>query len=456
MFSNIFPRLALCPRQIACRMRHEERFLKTTGAVAGTATASISLAAKAARTAADEITIGAIGCGGQGTALARSFASQPNVRLAYVCDVDQARAARAAEQVAEISGERPQIFGDLRQLLDLDAVDAVTVATPDHWHGPATILACDAGKHVYVEKPCAHNIREGRLMIDAARRNRRVVQVGTQSRSGEHTKAAVERLREGAIGDILVAKAWNSQRRANIGHAQPSEPPAGFDYDVWLGPATEVPFQANRHHYTWHWWYDFGTGDMGNDGVHELDIARWGLGVETHPARVVAAGGKLFFDDDQQFPDTQYVAFTYPAGDAGGQSRQLIFEQRIWSPYTQAEHENGNAFYGTDGVLILGKRDGWKLYGPRNELRESMESTGIGPSHHENFLEAIRGDATAAAEIEIGHLSSSLCHLGNIAVRVGGKVDFDPDSEQIVGDESAAQLVRREYRPGHWAVPSGV
>lgn len=432
-------------------------FLTTSAASTVAASAVVAASPQSVRAAAaDTITLAAIGCGGQGTGLARSFASRPDVRIAYVCDVDDARAARAADEVEKIANSRPQVVRDLRQVLDDDAIDAVTVATPDHWHGPATILACDAGKHVYVEKPCAHNIREGRLMIEAARRNHCVVQVGTQSRSGEHTRAAIEKLNAGAIGEVLVAKAWNSQRRANIGHAQASEPPAGLDYDLWLGPAPEVPYQANRAHYTWHWWYDFGTGDIGNDGVHEIDLARWGLGVERHPSQAAAAGGKSFFDDDQQFPDTQYVVYSYPDEAGPGRPKQLVFEQRIWSPYKQEDHENGNAFYGTDGVLILGKRDGWKLYGPKNELREQMAGSPIGPSHHANFIDAIRGDATAAAEIEIGHLSAALCHLGNIAVRTGGAVMFDPDAERIVSPASAAQLVSRDYRPGHWAVPSGV
>jgi predicted dehydrogenase len=331
----------------------------------------------------------------------------------------------------------------------------VTVATPDHWHGPATILACNAGKHVYVEKPCAHNVREGRLMIEAARRNKCVVQVGTQSRSASGIQEAMQMLREGAIGEVLVSKAWNSQKRDNIGHAQPSNPPEELDYDQWIGPAPMVPYQSNRCHYHWHWWHAFGTGDIGNDGVHEMDIARWGLGVEEHPTHISALGGKLFFDDDQQFPDTQYVVFEYPGNGSVGQKRQLVFEQRIWSPYTQEGHENGNAFYGTKGVLVLGKRNGWKLYGERNKLIKEGESGASGSAHHQNFLACIASGEKPNADIEIGHLSASLCHLGNIAVRVGRALTFDGQHEAIVGDDDAAALVRREYRDGHWAAPEG-
>jgi predicted dehydrogenase len=236
---------------------------------------------------------------------------------------------------------------------------------------------------------------------------------------------------------------------------QPSEAPSGVDYDLWLGPAPAVPFQANRFHYGWHWWYDFGTGDMGNDGVHDLDIARWGLGVETHPTRIAAIGNKYYFDDDQQFPDTQYVSFEYPGDGKAGQRRQLVFEMRIWSPYKQEGHENGNAFYGTEGMLVLGKGSGWQLFGPKNEPRESLKASISGTPHHRNFLECIKTNARPNADIEIGHLSSTLSHLGNIASRIGRTLNFDPQQERIVGDEEADQLVSRAYRAGHWAVPQG-
>jgi predicted dehydrogenase len=384
------------------------------------------------------------------------LAGHKGVELACVCDPDDSRAAKAAKAIGGTTGKPPKTVRDMRNILDDPSVDAVIVATPDHWHGPATLLACEAGKHVYVEKPCAHNIREGRLMIEAARRTNRVIQVGTQSRSTEHVKKAMQLLHDGAIGDVLVAKAWNSQRRRDIGHAKPATPPDGFDYDLWLGPAPYMPFQPNRFHYTWHWWYALGTGDMGNDGVHDIDLARWGLGVETHPTTVAAAGGKYFFDDDQQFPDTQTVLFEYPGNGNAGQRRQLIFEQRIWSPYRQEGFENGNAFYGTEGMLLLGKNEGWQLFGPRNKLIESMKPTDRDGPHQLNFLECIKSGQRPQADVEIGHLTATLCHLGNIATRVGRMLRFDPQHERIIGDQEADRLVRRTYRQGHWAVPQNV
>ncbi|MHC5544763.1 Gfo/Idh/MocA family protein, partial [Singulisphaera rosea] len=265
----------------------------------------------------------------------------------------------------------------------------------------------DAGKHVYVEKPCSHNIREGRLMLEAARRNKRVMQVGMQSRSSETVRQGIQLLRDGAIGDVLVAKAWNSQKRKDIGRAQPSTPPEGLDYDLWIGPAPMVPYQANRLHYNWHWWYAFGTGDMGNDGVHELDIARWGLGVEDPPATVAAIGGKYAFDDDQQFPDTQYVVFEFPGDGRVGHKKQLVFEQRIWSPYPEHGAENGNAFYGTKGMMILTKNEGWTIAGGA-----SAKGAVSVASNHQNFLDCIRNGGTPNADIEVGHRSATLCHLG--------------------------------------------
>ncbi|MBL9091265.1 MAG: Gfo/Idh/MocA family oxidoreductase [Planctomycetaceae bacterium] len=399
------------------------------------------------------VTLGAIGVGGQGTNLLKTFAAMPDVKIAYICDPDEARAAKAREAVAD--RHSPQVVTDLRRVLDDKSVEAVVVATPDHWHGPAAILALDAGKHVYVEKPCSHNIREGRLMVEAAERNKKVVQVGTQARSTPFIRDAFAKLRSGVIGEIVVAKAWNSQQRKNIGHLQPSAPPAGFDYDLWTGPAPLAPYQENRHHYNWHWWYDFGTGDAGNDGVHELDVVRWGLGVDVHPAHVVSLGGKYGFDDDQQFSDTLYTAFDYPGDGAVGHKKQLIFEMRIWSPYRQEGHENGCAFYGTDGLMVLGKGGGYALYGKRNKLIEEVTGGVDSQGHRRNFIDCILNGGTPNADILTGHLSATLCHLANIAARTGRALQFDGAKEQIVGDEEANKLVGRTYRADHWAVPKG-
>jgi len=449
---GIPPERAHVPIIMNPKTRQTRRQFLNQTAVLGVGTVAMSITRRAhAAEANNKIVLGIIGPGGMGTNLLKSFAAQPDVAVAWVCDPDSERAAKAAQTSEQISGQRPKVEKDLRRVLEDKSVDAVIIATPDHWHAPATILACEAGKHVYVEKPCSHNIREGRLMIQAARRHRRVVQVGTQSRGTSHVRRAMELLHGGAIGDVLVAKAWNSQHRGSIGRAKPSEPPSHLDFDLWIGPAPLVPYQSNLLPGVWRWWYAFGTGDMGNDGVHDLDLARWGLGVETHPTTISAVGGKYFYDDDQQFPDTQTVVFEY-AGE-GARKRQLIYEQRLWSPYVQEGHENGNAFYGTKGMLILGKHGGWQLFGPKNELREKMSGDIENTPHHRDFLECIRSGSRPNADIEINHLSTTLCHLGNIATRVRRTLTFDPKSEQIMNDREAGALVRREYRKNHWAVP---
>ncbi len=433
---------------------NRRQFLQQAGGAAAGAVA-LGMAGSRAAGANDRVVLGMIGPGGHGSGLLASFAAQKDVEVAYVCDVDSNRMDAAARAVEKATGRAPKAVKDMRRIFDDAAVDAVVIATPDHWHAPATLLACAAGKHVYVEKPCAHNIREGRLMVEAARRSNRVVQVGTQSRSAEYLQRAVELLHGGAIGDVLVAKVWNSQLRRDIGHAQPSDPPAYLDFDLWVGPAPMVPYQSNLLPSIWRWWYAFGTGDIGNDGVHDLDIGRWGLGVGTHPTTVAALGGKYFFDDDQQFPDTQTVIFEY-AGAGTKQKKQLIYEQRIWSPYVQEGHENGNAFYGTKGMMILGKQSGWQIFGPRNQPGDKMSGRLDSAVHHRDFLACIRSGRRPNADIEIGHLSATLAHLGNIATRVGRVLHFDPGTEQIAGDEEANHLVHRTYRQGHWAVPKGV
>jgi predicted dehydrogenase len=439
-------------------MIDRREFLKQSGV--GLVVAGAARASQGQGQASDTLVIGAIGCGGRATGLLKSFTALKGVEVAFVCDPDQARADAAARLVYKLGGRAPSVVNDLRRVLDQKSVDAVIVATPDHWHAPAAILACDAGKHVYVEKPCSHNIREGQLLVEAARRTGRVVQHGTQSRSNPVLAQAVQMLREGIIGDVLVARAFDVQRRADIGHAAPEPPPAGFDYDLWVGPAPFVPFQKNRHHYSWHWWYNFGTGDMGNDGVHELDLARWGLGIEGHPSSVSALGGKYYFDDDQQFPDTQTVLFDYPGDGTPGHRRQIMFELRIWSPYQPDGLENAVAFYGTEGWMLASKsgKGVVKLFDQQGKPRPvTLEAApGEGDRHQEDFVQAIRSGRRPHAEIGIGHVSATLAHLGNIATRLGRSLRFDPATEQIIGDEEAARMTRRSYREGHWAIPRGV
>jgi predicted dehydrogenase len=390
-----------------------------------------------------------------GTNHVRALAARKDATIAYVCDVDEKRLAAAGKIVEMASGQAPTAVKDMRKILDAREVDAVLIATPDHWHAPASILALDAGKHVYVEKPCSHNIREGRLMADAVKRTGKLLEVGTQSRSTACVQEGIDRLRAGDIGEVLVAKAWNSQLRRNIGKTKPSEPPDYLDFDTWLGPAPRVPYRSNMLPGIWRWWHDFGCGDIGNDGVHDIDVACWGFGVTTHPERITCLGGKYFFDDDQQFPDTQYAVFEY-AVEGKPVKKQLIYEQRIWSPYVQEGYENGAAFYGTKGMLLLGHSDGWKLYGPKNKLIAEKTGRADLKAHHTNFLDCVRGEQKKVnADVEAGHRAATLVHLANIAARVGRVLKFDPAKEQILDDAEANALVRRKYRE-HWGTPKSV
>lgn len=425
-------------------------FMKQAGlSVAGVSTAAMTGPTLGVIGANERINVGVLGCS-RGTRDGLCMA-QHGAKIAVTCDPDEGRAAKAKQQT-----KADRAVTDLRRVLDDNAVDVVVVGTPDHWHGPATILACEAGKHVYVEKPASHNIREGRLMVEAARRTKRVVQVGSQSRSTPVIMEGVKLLHDGGIGEVLVAKAWNSQRRGNIGHAKPSQPPKGFDYDLWIGPAPMRPYQSNCHHYTWHWWYDFGTGDAGNDGVHEIDIALWGLGVTSHPVNASGQGAKLFFDDDQQFPDTQYVTFEFVAEGTRTKKPVLVYEHRIWTPYVQQGFENGNAFYGTKGYMILGKKGGYRMY-HGNKLVKEGKGGFSDVEHAKDFLDAIKTGRRPNADIEVGHRSATAVHLANILARTGcGTLDFDPKTERIVGNPEADALTRRTYRNEHWAVPKGV
>ena len=433
-------------------------FLRSSSAFAATAASLHLTSGVRAQSPNGKFTIGIIGPGGMGTGHLKTFAKTDDVDIAYVCDVDQNRLATAVKNVEAAARKAPKAVGDLRRILEDKSVDAVVIAMPDHWHAPATLLACDAGKHVYVEKPGSHNIREGRLMIDAARRTKRVVQVGTQTRSSKHMMDATEKVRSGAIGDVLECRVWNSQLRRNIGKSQPEPVPAHLDFENWIGPAPMVPYRKTLLPGIWRWQFAFGTGDMGNDGVHDLDVGLWGLNVGfRHPTRIAALGGKYFFDDDQQFPDTQTCLFEYDMG--GGKKKQLIYEQRIWAPYVQEGYENGDGWYGTKGYVIGGKEAGWQMFEAKNKPVEGASGKGKPDlvAHHRNFLDCIKTGARPNADVEIHHYSACLCHLGNIATRLGRTLTFDSAKEQFIGDAEANALVRREYRKeGHWGVPKGV
>jgi predicted dehydrogenase len=402
---------------------------------------SAAAALSSARAAPSErVNLCVVGCRGRATRLAQTFAKLPNAQVTHICDVNTSLFGAFGKLVTDVQKTTPKPVQDLRRVLEDRSVDAIVVATPDHWHALATIWACQAGKHVYVEKPVSHNVFEGRQMVAAARKYKRVVQAGTQSRSVPHYQKAMEYIRAGKLGKVHMAKAWNSQLRRRVPHAKDEPVPAGLDWDIWQGPAAEKPFNPNRYTYGWKWLWEYGAGDMGNDGVHDLDIARWGLGVEV-PATVTCTGGKLFFDGDaQESPDTQLVTFTFPSSKA-----VLVYEQRLWSPYHQEGHENGVAFYGTEGYMVIGRQH-WKVVGPRNKVVFEEKATFTEVPHLENFLACVKTGARPNCDIEEGHRSTLLAHLGNIAYRVGRPLTFDAKAENVVGDDEAAALTKRKGR----------
>ncbi len=413
-------------------------------------TLAAAAAARKAVAASDQVVIGVIGTGGRGRSLIQAFNKVPGLRIKTLCDVDQASLEKAQAVVKKIGMTQPGTVTDLRRLLDDKEIDAVSISTPDHWHAPATILACDAGKDVYVEKPASHNIREGRLMVDAARRNNRIVQLGTQSRSRPSTIRGVEYAQSGKIGKIYMAKAWNVQLRDDIGHKPDGPVPEGVDYETYLGAAPWIPFNENRFHYKWHWHWHFGTGDAGNDGAHQMDIARWALDVE-YPLTARGTGRKLFFDDDQLTPDTMNVTFDY-------KDKAMMWEMRIWAPYGMADQGNGVAVYGSDGMVHIGRWDrvwGYKVYDSKGKLVLHDKEDNDGSQHQTNFTECVRSRKFPNADIMKGYLSTLHCHLANIVARTGHNLEFDQETETIKDDPKANLYVKRLYR-NHWATPKNV
>jgi len=405
-------------------------------AVAG---AALAMPFSKVRGANDDIRVAVAGVRGRGWGLVGDFKSVQGVRVVALCDVDGNVLDQQVKKLKEQNGD-VQGYGDHRRMLEDKSIDAVCIATPDHWHVPMAAAAIVAGKDVYVEKPMSHTIAEGRYLVNLARKHSKMVQHGTQIRSTEGTREAIEYLRSGKLGKVRMAKAINCQLRGPIGRVPDSEAPPNVNYDLWLGPAPKRPFNKNRFHYNWHWFWDYGTGDTGNDGIHQIDIARWGLGVQM-PKAVSCSGGQLFYDDDHQTPDTQVATFEYD-------DVYLMFEMRLWTPYPLEGHDNGDVFYGDEGTLSIG-RDGWQV-----TFKNGKPGPG-GPRgkyfHAENFIKAVRsrkaGDLHAG--VEEGHYSAALCHIANIAMRVGRRLKFDAQNDRFIDDAEANTYLTKQYRKGY-------
>lgn len=380
-----------------------------------------------------------IGAGVQGKRHAQMFSGFGDCDLVAICDVDPERRNAFAKRLP--NPERLAVYEDYRHILDASDIDAVSIATPDHWHTPLALAALAAGKHVYVEKPCSHNIREAQMLAQAAAASGKCVQHGTQGRAGKAFQEAVAFMRDGGLGKVRMAKAINHQHRPPIGREPETDPPEGVNYDLWLGPAPLHPFTKNRWHYNWHWFWDYGCGDIGNDGIHQIDQARWGLGVNL-PNAVIAAGGQLYYNDDHETPDTQTVVYEY-------NDCHLMYEMRLWTDYSLEGHDNGVVFYGDEGKLEFGRegskaifKDGkQKVFGAAADILD----------HGRNFIDCIKANNPGGlyAPIEEGVLSTVLCHLGNVATRVGRKLHLDPITGECKNDAEATTLYAREYRRGY-------
>jgi predicted dehydrogenase len=443
-----------------------------TGLAAGASFASGAGAEPAAQApttpptpAGEKFVIGMMGTGGRGQWLLKEeLVTRPNVEIAYLCDVDSKRLADAVKLVAAATDKAPKAVSDFRHILDDPNVHALFNVTPDHWHALPTILACQAGKDVYVEKPASHNLWEGRKMVEAARKYNRVVQLGTQTRSGPYTKEAVEFLRGGGIGDIHFVRVLNMKTRPPLPPAKDEPVPAGVDYDMWLGPAPLRPFNRNRFHYNWHWYWDYSGGDIINDGVHQIDAARFLIG-RAYPKAVSCTGGKCAYDDAQETPDTQVVSWHF--GDL-----VMTFELTLWTPHmrktlwalrdkTQLPDWQFNGtqvqVHGTKGVMFFSRHGGgWQAFD--QDCVEIAHCPGRHPHHPHvsNFFDCIVSRDKPNADIEEGHLSTVLCHLGNISYRCGQRrLEYDGKTERFPDDPDANALLKNTYREP-WVVPDQV
>jgi len=414
--------------------------------------AATALSASRVMGANERVHLVQVGLGGRGRDHVNTYASLPNlVNIVGVCDVNQAARERGQQLVIKAGGNKPREYDNMKKVFADKDVDAVSMATPNHWHALGAIWACQAGKEVYVEKPASHNIYEGMRMVEVARKTGRMVQVGSQSRSTAHKIRAMQMLREGVIGKIYLCRALCYKRRKSIGRApELASPPPGVDWDQFLGPAPMRKFTELRFAYNWHWFWDTGNGDIGNQGVHEMDIARWGMGVEW-PKNVVSTGGKFVYDDDQETPNTQMATFDY------GNGQQIQFEVRglpsgpEWPLKKRGANTIGNIFYGSEGILAV-DANGYEVY-KGEELQLSEEGKPQGriwdtAPHMENFLKAIksRNHKDLNADIEIGALSAGLCHLANISYRTGKKLEFDAGRIKFVNAPDADKLITRDYR----------
>jgi predicted dehydrogenase len=402
----------------------------------------------------DRITVASMGVNSRGLAVATNFAAQKNCEVRHVCDVDTRAADTCINAVEKIQQKKPLATPDFRKALEDKDVDVLIVTAPDHWHAPAALLACAAGKHVYLEKPCSHNPNEGEMVVRAAAKYKRVLQMGNQRRSWPNVSAAIAELHAGVIGRPYFAKTWYTNNRLSIGTGKEVPVPAWLNYDLWQGPAPRKPYRDNLIHYNWHWFWNWGTGEALNNGTHMVDLARWGLGVN-YPTQVSSSGGRYRYQDDWETPDTQVINIEFA-------NKSLIsWEGRSCNGKNVEGNSTGVTFYAENGSMTIESGNSYKIHDLKNTLIKEVKNDRVidarnltSPAqeldayHIQNFFDGIRNGAPLASDILSGHQSTLLVQLGNISLRSGHTLHTDPKNGHILNDAEAMKYWSREYQPG--------
>jgi predicted dehydrogenase len=392
----------------------------------------------------DKIRVAVIGVNGRGRDHIMGFLDQHDAEVVMLCDVDKKLLAQRAAFLEKRSGRKIATETDLRRVFENKEIDAVSIATPNHWHALATIWACQAGKDVYVEKPGSHNLHEGRKMVEAAKKYNRIVSHGVQLRSSPAVQEGVQLLRKGVIGKVYMARGIVYRWRPTVGRLPDEPAPDYLDFNLWQGPAQERPFSRRYVHYNWHWHWDYGNGDVGNQGVHETDMCLWGLGIDKFPRKISSMGGQFLFDDDKQTPELLSSTYLFP------EDKKIIeFEVRPWCTNADDGVEVGNIFYGSEGYMVIRKYDTYEVYLGQKREKGPRRTEGGDQFHYANFLKAVRSRKPTDLDgpIETGHLAAGLAHLGNISYRLGRQLEFDSAKERFVGDAQADAMLTRKYRP---------
>ncbi len=436
-------------------MKTRRKFIKETGLVSSVITLGSKLSPlilHASRSPNDHLTFAVAGLNGRGMALIQSVLEVPNVNITHLCDVDSRATDKAQILLQDLDQPKAKVEVDYRKLMEDNSIDVVVIATPDHWHAPMAMMAAAAGKHVYVEKPCCHNPREGELLVATKKKYNALIQMGNQQRSGLATREAIADIRSGIIGKVYMGKAWYANTRGSIGRGKEAKVPEWLNWELWQGPAPRVPYRDNIVHYNWHWFWHWGTGEINNNGTHEIDICRWALDVK-YPVNVTSSGGRYHFEDDWEFYDTQVANFEFEDG------KLITWEGKSCNGHPYFERGRGVTIHGTRGTILMDRnayhvfdQDGESIKyvkeGSYSSTTDTVGAGGLDGLHMNNLANAIRRGESLNADIEEGYISNLLPHLGNIAQECGGSIQTDPANGHVLNNAKAAKYWSREYEKG--------